>query len=380
MSHPISSESGLPASVDAFRTAPSTSVRPVVGAPELTTVLVTGGAGFIGSHTCVELLNAGYSVVVADNYSNSSRAALDRVEALTGCEFAGVYTVDLRDRAALSTVFDLHAIDAVIHFAAKKAVRESVAMPLEYYDINVTSTTNLLSEMVAHDVDKLVFSSSCSIYGATAKVPLDETDPPAPTNPYARSKWVCEQILTDACTRYPDLRVIALRYFNPAGAHASAMLGEDPTGIPNNIMPYLAQLAVGRRERLEIFGNDYATADGTCVRDYIHVVDVADGHKAALEHLDDDRGFSLFNLGTGVGTSVLELAEEFQEVCGSRLAIDIVPRRPGDVDTLIADPQKVADAWGWHAKRNVRQMCEDAWAFQQANPSGYIAVESAATR
>jgi UDP-glucose 4-epimerase len=357
-----------------------TSLPMGAASPGETTVLVTGGAGFIGSHTCVELLEAGYRVVVIDNYSNSSRVALDRVEALTGRTFEGVHEIDLRDRAALSAVFDIHPIDAVIHFAAKKAVGESVTMPLEYYDINVGSTIQLLTEMIAHGVHNLVFSSSCSIYGATDTVPLAEDEPAAPTNPYARSKWVCEQILSDACIRYPALRVIALRYFNPTGAHSSGMLGEDPLGVPNNIMPYLAQVAVGRRERLQIFGDDYPTSDGTCVRDYIHVVDVADGHRAALEHLDDESGFSRFNLGTGVGTSVQQLAEEFQDACGMRLPIDIAPRRTGDVATLVADPRKVEEAWGWHTTRDVRQMCRDAWAFQQANPAGYAQVEAVLTQ
>ncbi len=343
------------------------------------TILVTGGAGFIGSHTCVELLDAGYRVVVADNYSNSSPAALDRVEAITGKRLDGIYEVDLRDRAALSRVFDLHQIDAVIHFAAKKAVGESVTIPLEYYDINVGATVQLLTQMMAHGVHNLVFSSSCSIYGATDKALLTEDDPAAPTNPYARSKWVCEQIITDACRRYPQLRVIALRYFNPTGAHASALLGEDPLGVPHNVMPYLAQVAVGRRERLQIFGNDYATVDGSCVRDYIHVVDVADGHRVALEHLGDDPGFTHFNLGSGIGTSVMQLAEIFQEVCALKLRVDIAPRRPGDVDMLIADPRKVNEAWGWHTTRNVRQMCADAWAFQRANPVGYAVAEASLT-
>jgi UDP-glucose 4-epimerase len=367
---------------DSFRPDHVTPAAPLPGGgtyPGATTILVTGGAGFIGSHTCVELLEAGYQVVVVDNYSNSSRAALDRVEAITGRRFAGIYDIDLRDQPALAAVFDSHTIDAVIHFAAKKAVGESVTMPLEYYDINVGSTIHLLAVMVAHGVHNLVFSSSCSIYGATETVPLTEEEPAAPTNPYARSKWMCEQILADACVRYPELRVIALRYFNPTGAHPSGLLGEDPLGVPNNIMPYLAQVAVGRRDQLQIFGDDYPTDDGTCVRDYIHVVDVADGHKTALEHLRDELGFSRFNLGTGVGTSVQQLAEEFQLACGKRLPIETTPRRSGDVPILVADPRKVLEAWGWRTTRDVRQMCRDAWAFQQANPAGYADVEAVLT-
>ncbi|MCU1404556.1 MAG: galE1, partial [Glaciihabitans sp.] len=211
----------------------------------------------------------------------------------------------------------------------------------------------------------------CSIYGATTKVPLNEDDPANPTNPYARSKWMCEQVLADACVRYPQLRAIALRYFNPTGAHPSAMLGEDPRGVPNNVMPYLSQVAVGRRERLQIFGGDYATPDGTCVRDYIHVVDVADGHRVALQHLQDAAGLQRFNLGTGIGSSVLELAEAFQAAVGRTLPVEMAPRRVGDVDTLVADPSRVAAAWGWRTSRDLGQMCEDAWQFQLANPYGY---------
>ena len=344
------------------------------------TVLVTGGAGFIGSHTSVELLEHGYDVVVVDDFSNSSRGALERIEQIAGRPLAGRYEFDLRDGAALAAVFERHDIDAVIHFAAKKAVGESVGIPLEYYDLNIGATVRLLQTMVAHGVYNLVFSSSCSIYGAAptsaagasaSALLLTEDSPEHPTNPYARSKWMCEQILADACRRYPELRAIALRYFNPTGAHPSALLGEDPRGIPNNVMPYLTQLAVGRLKQFQIFGDDYDTVDGTCVRDYIHVVDVAGGHRVALEHFADATGLQRFNLGTGVGTTVLQFTEAFQAACGTRLPIRIAPRRPGDVDALIADPSRVAAAWGWRTTRDLADMCADSWAFQQANPIGY---------
>jgi len=336
-----------------------------------TTVLVTGGAGFIGSHTCVELLENGYEVVVLDDYSNSSPVALERIEKLAGRPLAGVHEADVRDAAAVSAVLAAHPVDAVIHFAAKKAVGESVEIPLDYYDINVGGTLTLLRTMRDAGVHQLVFSSSCSVYGAAERVPLTEDDPVGPTNPYARTKWMCEQVLSDACARYPELRVIALRYFNPVGAHESGLLGEDPLGVPNNVMPYLAQVAVGRLPRLLVFGADYATVDGTGVRDYIHVVDVADGHRAALDHLGDRAGLQILNLGTGVGTSVLQLAAAFSAACGTDLPVEVVGRRPGDVAALVADPQRAEAAWGWRTTRDVGQMCRDAWKFQQLNPTGY---------
>ncbi|MFF1449977.1 UDP-glucose 4-epimerase GalE [Streptomyces sp. NPDC058274] len=334
------------------------------------TVLVTGGAGFIGSHTCVELLQHGHEVVVVDDFSNSSPAALDAVQKLAGRPLV-LHRADLRDRTALDAVFSAHAIDSVIHFAAKKAVGESTRMPLEYYDINVTGTVNLLRAMTRYQVRRLVFSSSCSIYGDTPKVPLDESDPAAPANPYARTKYLCEQLLADACTRYPELSVIALRYFNPIGAHPSGRIGEDPTGIPNNVLPYMAQVAVGRLTELPVFGDDYPTPDGTGVRDYIHVSDVADGHRVALDHLDDERGLRVFNLGTGTGASVLELLAEFTKAVGTPIPYRILGRRPGDVPTLIADPGRVERAWGWRTTRDLAAMCADAWRFQRLHPSGY---------
>lgn len=341
------------------------------------TVLVTGGAGFIGSHTCVDLLDNGYDVVVVDDFSNSSPAALDRLQQLARRQVSA-YQVDLRDQAELAAVFARHPIDAVIHFAAKKAVGESVQIPLDYYDVNVAGTTGLLRVMLDHGVHKLVFSSSCSIYGETEKVPLTEDDPASPTNPYARSKWMCEQILADVARGHAELSVLALRYFNPVGAHPSGLLGEDPRGLPNNILPFLMQVAVGRLPTVSVFGDDYATVDGTGVRDYIHVMDVADGHRVALEHLDEP-GMQVLNLGTGTGTSVLQLLQAVREASGREVPYSIVGRRPGDVTALVADPSRVARAWGWHAERDVATICRDAWAFQSQNPDGYHQPLSAAT-
>jgi UDP-glucose 4-epimerase len=337
------------------------------------TVLVTGGAGFIGSHTCVELLEHGYEVVVVDDFSNSSPAALEAVQKLAGRPLI-VHRADLRDRAALDAVFALHDVDAVIHFAAKKAVGESVQVPLDYFDVNVGGTTALLRIMYAHGVRRLVFSSSCSIYGDTATIPLDEDAPAAPTNPYALSKYVGEQLLDEACRRYADLSVIALRYFNPIGAHPSGSIGEDPTGVPNNVLPFMAQVAVGRLAELPVFGNDYPTPDGSGVRDYVHVVDVADGHRVAVEHLDDRTGLRVFNLGTGRGVSVLELIAEFGRATGRPIPYRIEARRPGDVPILIADPSRIAAAWGWRATRDLTAMCTDAWRFHHLHPTGYRPV------
>jgi UDP-glucose 4-epimerase len=334
------------------------------------TILVTGGAGFIGSHTCLELLDHGYDVVVVDNHSNSSPRALERVQKLAGRPLTA-YEVDIRDRDALGEVFATHPVESVVHFAAKKAVGESMQIPLVYYDINVGGTATLLRVMHIHGVHRLVFSSSCSIYGDAQRLPLDEDSPVGPTNPYARSKWICEQMMADACARYPELSVIALRYFNPAGAHPSGELGEDPNGVPNNLMPYLAQVAVGRLDEIPVFGTDYPTPDGSCIRDYIHVVDIADGHRLAVEHLADRTGRRVLNLGTGVGVSVLELIAAFGEACGTELPYRIAERRPGDVPILIADPSRVKREWGWRTTRDIAAMCADAWRFQQLNPTGY---------
>ena len=340
------------------------------------TILVTGGAGFIGSHTCVELMDHGIDVVVVDDHSNSSPAALARIELVAGRPVTA-YCLDMRDPVALAGVFARHSVDAVIHFAAKKAVGESTQIPLAYYDINIGATVTLLRVMADAGVTDLVFSSSCSIYGDTTTVPLDEEQPAAPTNPYARSKWICEQILADACRSDDDLRVIALRYFNPVGAHPSGMLGEDPSGVPNNLMPYLAQVAVGRLPEVCVFGADYPTVDGTGVRDYIHVVDVADAHRVALARFGDHPGLQIFNLGTGVGTSVLDLVTSFREASGHPIPVRQADRRPGDVAELVADPSRVARGWGWRTSRDVRAMCHDAVRFQRNNPDGYAGNSAA---
>jgi UDP-glucose 4-epimerase len=333
-------------------------------------VLVTGGAGFIGTHTCAELIRNGREVVVVDDFSNSFPRALEHVQKVTGTAVT-CYPGDIRDPAVLALAFDRHEIGAVVHFAARKAVAESTRMPLEYYDLNVTGTITLVRSMLAHGVHRLVFSSSCSIYGAAGTMPLNETSPASPVNPYARSKWMCEQILTDVCARHPELQVIALRYFNPIGAHDSGLLGEDPRGIPNNIVPYLNQVAVGRLENLNIFGDDYPTPDGTCVRDYIHVVDVADGHLVALDHLDGQPGMRVLNLGTGIGTSVRELVAAFERACGRPVPVQVRGRRPGDVPELVADPALVAATWGWRTRHDLDRMCQDAWRFQAMHPMGY---------
>jgi UDP-glucose 4-epimerase len=270
-------------------------------------------------------------------------------------------------------VFASHPIEAVIHFAAKKAVGESMQIPLEYFDINLAGTTNLLRTMHQHDVRKLVFSSSCSIYGDQYAAPITEADRPCPTNPYARSKLMCEQILADACTRYTELSMIALRYFNPAGGHPSGRLGEDPRGVPSNVMPYMMQVAVGRLEKLTVFGTDYDTPDGSGVRDYIHVMDVAEAHCVALDHLDDENGLRTLNIGTGTGVSVLQLLATFQEACGVTVPYQIAGRRPGDAASAIADPSRVDKEWGWRTRRDLRAMCADAWRFQSLHPQGYNA-------
>ncbi len=338
--------------------------------PDSHTVLVTGGAGFIGSHTCVELLKHGYDVVVVDDHSTSSPGALTAVQNLAGRRIAA-HRIDLRDMVALDDVFTRHQIDAVIHFAARKAVGESIRAPLEYYDVNVGGTITLLRTMLAHDVRRLVFSSSCSIYGDGGGHPLTEDDEARPTNPYARSKWMCEQVIADAARRYAGFSALALRYFNPAGAHPSGLLGEDPRGPVNNVVPFLMQIAVGRRDRLQVFGSDYPTRDGTAVRDYVHVVEVAEGHRLALERLHD--GLRVLNLGTGVGTSVLELVEAFATASGRKIPYDLVGRRPGDVAELVADAGRVAAEWDWRARRGVAEMCADAWRFQERHPEGYPA-------
>ncbi|HEX3981670.1 MAG TPA: UDP-glucose 4-epimerase GalE [Acidimicrobiales bacterium] len=332
-------------------------------------VLVTGGAGFIGSHTCVDLLAHDHDIVVVDDFSNSSPRVLDEVARLSGRTFAH-YELDVCDGPALDGVFSNHTIDAVIHFAARKAPRESVELPVEYYTTNLLATLNLLRCMQERGVSSMVFSSSCSIYGNAEVVPIDESTPPGPTNPYARTKLMCEEILADACVRHADWSVLALRYFNPTGAHESGDLGEDPQGVPNNVMPYIAQVAVGRLARLEVFGGDYPTQDGSGVRDYVHVMDLADAHRVALEQLGQRRGYANVNIGTGVGTSVLELVSTFEKVSGVEIPHRIVERRAGDVAELVASPGLAEAELGWTSQRDVEAMCRDAWAFQSRHPQG----------
>ena len=335
-------------------------------------ILVTGGAGFIGSHTCAELLGRGYDVVVADDFSNSFAPSLAAVRRLTGRELA-IHVVDLRDRGGLNEVLSSHEISAVIHFAAKKAVAESMAEPLDYFDVNVGGTISLLRAMMAHGVRKIVFSSSCSIYGDQYRRPIAEDDPPGPVNPYARSKLICEQMLEAACATYTDLSVISLRYFNPAGAHPSGLIGECPRGVPSNIVPYMVHVAAGKQEKLQVFGSDYETPDGTAIRDYIHVMDVAHAHMLALEHLDDEQGMRALNLGSGTGASVLDLIRIFEETCGVHVPYAFADRRPGDVTRLIADAGLVEKMWGWRPARDLATIFEDSWRFQCANPDGFRA-------
>ncbi len=333
-------------------------------------VLVTGGAGFIGSHTCVELLRRGYDVIVADNYSNSSPEALAAVRRVSGRDLA-VHEADLRDEHALGEIMSVHDIEAVIHFAARKSVRESTRIPLEYYGNNLGGTVALLAAMTRHGVRRLVFSGSCSIYGGQYADPIAEDYAPGPTNPYASTKLMCERILADACQRWPELSVVSLRYFNPVGAHPGGALGEDPKGIPGNILPYMMQVAVGRLEKLQVFGGDWETPDGSAVRDYIHVMDVAEAHCVAMEHLDDEPGMRALNLGAGLGVSVLELLAAVQEVSGTTIPYEVIGRQPGDVATLIADSSRIEKTWGWRASRDLRAMCADAWRFQSLHPKGY---------
>jgi UDP-glucose 4-epimerase len=336
------------------------------------TVLVTGGAGYIGSHTCVELLGAGYDVVVVDHLGNASPRALDVVETLAGRPLAERVVADVNDRAALDGLFDRHPVDAVVHFAALKAVGESVAEPLRYYANNVGGLVGLLSAMGRHGVRRLVFSSSCTVYGEPAQVPITEDFPRRGVNPYGRTKLTCEDILFDVAAAEPGWRVSLLRYFNPVGAHPSGELGEDPRGVPNNLMPYLMQVAVGRREHLSVYGSDYPTRDGTCVRDYIHVVDLAQGHLAALDALDrHGDGCRPFNLGTGTGTTVLEMVAAASRAVGRPLPYRIVPRRPGDAVEVYADPSLAQAELGWKATRSVDEMCADHWRWQSAHPYGF---------
>ncbi|MEU6349185.1 UDP-glucose 4-epimerase GalE [Streptomyces sp. NPDC047072] len=339
--------------------------------PVPSTVLVTGGAGFIGSHACVELLDHGYEVIVVDNYSNSAPQVLTRVERIAGRFVGAVYELDIRDRRALSAVFDRHDVDAVVHFAALKSVSDSLRRPVEYYDTNVGGTTALLRAMHEHGVHRLVFSSSCAVYGEAGPGPLDETTVPRPANPYAASKRLCEEVLADVCRRRPEYTVVCLRYFNPAGAHPSGLLGEDPRGTPDNLMPRLAQVAAGHQEFLRVFGDDYPTRDGTAIRDYLHVMDTVEAHRLALDHLTDAPGMHVYNLGLGRGSSVLEVLAAFSEAAGRTVPYAMAPRRPGDVAELVADATAVTRAWGWRPALTLADMCRDAWRFQRLNPRGY---------
>jgi UDP-glucose 4-epimerase len=334
------------------------------------TILVTGGAGYIGSHCCLELLDAGHRVVALDNLSNSSREALVRVEELSGKSVV-FEQVDLRDAADTARVMRAHAFDAVIHFAGLKAVGESTEIPLEYYDNNVSGTLNLLAAMKNESVRRLVFSSSCTVYGNPASLPIREDFPLSGANPYGRSKLMVEEILRDLAQSEPGWRLILLRYFNPVGAHPSGRIGEDPNGIPNNLAPYVMQVAVGRHEHVRVFGNDYETRDGTGVRDYIHVVDLVLGHLAALDALERTEGCVAYNLGTGTGYSVLEVIEAARKATGREIPAQIVARRPGDIPECYADPAVAANALGWRATRGLDEMLVDAWRWQQANPNGF---------
>lgn len=334
-------------------------------------VLVSGGAGFIGSHTVVQLVAAGHDVIVVDSFANAKPSVVGRIEALTG-EPLELHAFDLTDHDKTERLFAEERIDAVIHFAGFKAVGESVEQPLDYYENNLGTTFSLLRAMGRHGVKTLVFSSSATVYGAEAPVPMQEDLPTSATNPYGWTKVMQEQVFRDVAAADPGMRIALLRYFNPVGAHASGTIGEDPSDIPNNLMPYIAQVAVGRRERLGVFGDDYPTVDGTGVRDYIHVEDLAAGHIAALHRLGEtDEAVSTWNLGTGQGTSVLELLHAFERACGHELPYEVLPRRAGDIAESYADPSRAHTELGWSATRSVDDMCADTWRWQSQNPQGY---------
>lgn len=333
-------------------------------------ILVTGGAGYIGSHTCVELLENDFQIVVVDNFSNSSKTSLDRVGEITG-QKVNYYEVDLLDKSALRDVFSRHAFQAVIHFAALKAVGESVEIPLKYYSNNLIGTLNLCEMMKEFGVSNIVFSSSATVYGDPSQVPITEDFPTNPTNPYGWTKLMIEQILTDIQAANPNWNVILLRYFNPVGAHPSGLIGESPNGIPNNLMPYISQVAVGKLDKLKVFGNDYPTIDGTGVRDYIHVVDLAKGHVAALKKITDHPGREIYNLGTGRGHSVFDLVNAFSAASGKEIPFAIIGRRAGDIAESYADPGKANRELGWEANLDIDQMCEDTWRWQSMNPGGF---------
>ena len=334
-------------------------------------ILVTGGAGYIGSHTCVELLESGYDVVVVDNLCNSNPKSLDRVRAITGKSLK-FYEGDVRDEALLETIFRENSIDAVIHFAGLKAVGESVAQPWRYYDNNLNATLVLTKVMERFGVKKIIFSSSATVYSEGSEMPLKETSPTGDCrNPYGWTKYMTEQILSGMAHADADWHIVLLRYFNPIGAHASGRIGEDPRGIPNNLMPYITQVAVGRREKLSVFGDDYDTPDGTGVRDYIHVVDLAKGHVAAVNFVAEHPGCEVFNLGTGTGYSVLDMVKAFNAANNLEIPYAIAPRRPGDIATCYADPAKSEKILGWKAEKNLLDMCRDSWNWQKNNPNGY---------
>ena len=333
-------------------------------------ILVTGGAGYIGSHTCVELLSAGHEIAVLDNLCNSCEKSLDAVKKITGCYFP-FYNVDLLDYDAVNKIFDENKFDSVIHFAGLKAVGESTQIPLRYYHNNITGTLNLVDIMEKHGVYNIVFSSSATVYGMPKTVPITEDFPLSTTNPYGSTKLMIENILTDVFKANDKWSITLLRYFNPIGAHKSGTMGEDPKGIPNNLLPYVAQVAVGKLEKVHVFGNDYPTRDGTGVRDYIHVVDLALGHLKAIDHKTGESGVHIYNLGTGNGYSVLEIIHAFEKACGKTIPYQIDPRRPGDIAECYADPAKAARELNWKAERGIDEMCADSWRWQSQNPDGY---------
>ncbi|MFF4055897.1 UDP-glucose 4-epimerase GalE [Streptomyces sp. NPDC001668] len=339
--------------------------------PVPSTVLVTGGAGFLGSHACVEFLDHGYEVVVVDDYSRSTPQTLTRVERIAGRFVGAVYELDIRDRRALSAVFDRHSVDAVVHFAAHNAGGESARTPAPYYDTNVAGTTALLHAMQEHGVRRLVYASTYGVYGDAGPHPLDESAPVRPVGLYATSKWICEQILADVCRYWNGFTVLCLRHATPAGAHPSGLLGADSRGLPDGLIQVLAQVAGGRLDRLRVFGDDHPTPDGTAIRDYLHVMDAAEAHRIALDHLVDTPGMSVYNIGSGRGSSVLEVVAAFSDASGRSVPCEIVPRRPEDVAELVAGTGAVARAWGWHPTRDLDTVTRDAWRFQQLNPRGY---------
>ena len=334
-------------------------------------ILVTGGAGYIGSHTCVELLNEGHDVVIVDNLYNSSSKAVDRIEQITGKKVL-FYEADILDQKKMNIIFDENNIEAVIHFAGLKAVGESVAKPIEYYHNNIEGTLNLINVMRYHNVKNIIFSSSATVYGSPAEIPITETCPKGIcTNPYGWTKWMLEQILTDVHTSDPTWNVLLLRYFNPIGAHESGLIGEDPKGIPNNLLPYVAQVAIGKLPCLGVFGNDYDTPDGTGVRDYIHVVDLAKGHVAALKKIEENAGVKVYNLGTGKGYSVLDIVHAYEKACGHAIPYEIKPRRAGDIATCYSRCDLAREELGWEARFDIDDMCASSWKWQSMNPNGY---------